>query len=340
MKRSILHPRAWISVFIIAVLAVAAAALQSHAAAADSIEVRARTVGLVPGQPDIRRVGDLIYLGGLDLSSPDERFGGYSGMAISPDGSGLLAVSDRGSWLRASLAYENDRLKGLSDATIVPLLDAGGKALRGHWRDAEAIAAPLAGQEAPLLVSFERRHRIWAYAPEALGNPARPVEDLPGLTEADFNGGLEALTYLPDGGLLAITEYTRKTDGHVIGWHRRPDGTDRDVSLILPDEWGLTDLAVLPDGDLLALERWYKPINDLRIRLRRLPASGLETPGVPLDGPVIAEFAGGYLMDNMEAMDVRQTADGTVMIYLLSDDNFNPLQRTLLMMFALAPRSG
>lgn len=42
------------------------------------------------------------------------------------------------------------------------------------------------------------------------------------------------------------------------------------------------------------------------------------------------------LVDNFEGVDVRRDAKGRTMIYLVSDDNFMILQRTLLVMFELA----
>jgi hypothetical protein len=43
-------------------------------------------------------------------------------------------------------------------------------------------------------------------------------------------------------------------------------------------------------------------------------------------------------VDNFEGISARKTATGKTLIYLVSDDNYNPLQRTLLMMFALTPQ--
>ena len=43
------------------------------------------------------------------------------------------------------------------------------------------------------------------------------------------------------------------------------------------------------------------------------------------------------IFDNFEGIAARSGAGGETLIYLLSDDNFNPLQRTLLLMFALRP---
>ncbi len=40
-------------------------------------------------------------------------------------------------------------------------------------------------------------------------------------------------------------------------------------------------------------------------------------------------------LDNMEGVAARQSERGETLIYLISDDNFRLLQRTLLMVFAL-----
>ncbi len=39
----------------------------------------------------------------------------------------------------------------------------------------------------------------------------------------------------------------------------------------------------------------------------------------------------------MEGIAAVRGADGGALIYLVSDDNFNPLQNTILLMFRLAP---
>jgi hypothetical protein len=44
----------------------------------------------------------------------------------------------------------------------------------------------------------------------------------------------------------------------------------------------------------------------------------------------------GYQIDNMEGLSVHRTADGALVLTLISDDNFSPLQRTILLQFTLA----
>src|SRR5688500_3401585 len=55
------------------------------------------------------RLGKLAFRGGIMLASDDERFGGFSGLAVSSDGRSLLAISDDGWWLKADLTYRADR---------------------------------------------------------------------------------------------------------------------------------------------------------------------------------------------------------------------------------------
>ena len=55
--------------------------------------------------------------------------------------------------------------------------------------------------------------------------------------------------------------------------------------------------------------------------------------GVPEE---IARLAPPLTVDNMEALAIRREG-GRTFIYLASDDNFSPLQRTLLMKFELMP---
>ncbi len=43
----------------------------------------------------------------------------------------------------------------------------------------------------------------------------------------------------------------------------------------------------------------------------------------------------GYDIDNMEGLAVHRTDAGDIILTLISDDNFSPLQRTLLLQFRL-----
>jgi hypothetical protein len=55
-----------------------------------------------------------------------------------------------------------------------------------------------------------------------------------------------------------------------------------------------------------------------------------------VDGPVLLEADLGYEIDNMEGLSVHRNAGGETVLTLISDDNFLPFQRTLLLQFTLA----
>ena len=54
-----------------------------------------------------------------------------------------------------------------------------------------------------------------------------------------------------------------------------------------------------------------------------------------LDGPELIFADMGHQVDNMEGIAVHRAADGALVLTLVSDDNFSPLQRTLLLQFSL-----
>lgn len=278
------------------------------------------------------------WRGGLELRSSDERFGGISGLLVSADGTSLTAVTDTGYWLTAHLSYSDGALSGVSDMWMAPILDEQGESVAGSKRlgDAEALTRLEDGR---LAVSFERKHRVWAYDIEAQGfaATARPVEVSPALAEVENNKGLEALVSLPGNRLIAITEATMRAGNEILGWHITSDGST-EVGLVRLPPFDLTDMALLPDGDALTLERRYSPIGGVGAQIRRLPATALTADALrqtPLDGPVLYRSSASQSVDNMEGLAVREDADGRVFAYLVSDDNFNPIQRTLLFMFEL-----
>ena len=316
-------------------LAACALAIASTSAAARPIEIEAARVRLNAEQPALDRVGGLRFLGGLRLRSDDSRFGGLSGLSVSADGKRMVAVSDRGDWFTADLIHDGDgRLIDVTGAEMTPLAGLDGRPLAGKaWTDAEAVERlPDGGY----VVSFERHHRLWRYAGPHRA-PARRLtaRAIHGLVTAPANGGIEAVAVLADGTLLAVTEDAELGAERVSGWLIEGDriaalGYARD-SRFKP-----TDFAVLPTGEVIALERRFIPPFSISARLRIIPARAMRA-GATLKGREIARLERPFAVDNMEGLAAVPAADGGTLLYLLSDDNFNPLQNTILLMFRLAP---
>jgi hypothetical protein len=300
------------------------------AALAEPVAVEARPVALDDRDPTVAVVGRLRFRGGLALRSGDERFGGLSALRVAPDGGRAIALSDHGHRFEMRLRYD-----GLGDLAGVVAADGGalggldGRPLTGFGeRDAEAMTFGAGGE---LIVAFERQHRIWRYFPgEARPEPLPPPREL---AKAPYNGGIEALTTLADGRLLALTESYGGADARV-GWVSDADGWSP-LTYAVDGGFEPTDATTLPGGDVLVLERRFSLRGGVAARLKRLDA-GQVAPGAHLVGRALAVIEPPLAVDNMEGVDVRLGPRGETLIYMVSDDNFSPSrQRTLLLMFEL-----
>jgi hypothetical protein len=72
------------------------------------------------------------------------------------------------------------------------------------------------------------------------------------------------------------------------------------------------------------------------MRLRRI-AGGQIKVGARLDGELVLDAGMTSQIDNMEGLAVHQDAAGRTILTIVSDDNHNAFQRTLLLQFALNP---
>ncbi len=327
--------RAAIAGAILPGILAAVSTVDSHAAEPPTV----RPVRLNPTDPNQRRAGDLVWRGGLEIIHSDKRFGGLSGLHVSADGRLMHAVTDRGSWVSARLEYREGSLAGMTDIRIGDLKDQRGDRLSGSWRDAESLARDGSGG---FLVAFERRHRIWRYPAgrkkHALSRRPKPQETPEHFGRQPRNGGVEALTRLCDGRLLAISEKSRAGPGAFHAWLRDADGWSS-LDYAVSDSFRPTGATTLPNCDVLVVERHFNVLTGVRARIVLVAAASIE-PGATLNGAPLATLAPPVTVDNMEGIAARRGDNGETLIYLVSDDNFSGLQRTLLLLFELSPDGG
>lgn len=300
-------------------------------AAAGEVPVRAFGVILSHDNPDRVEVGKLRFRGGLDLRSSDDRFGGLSGLDISADGGRLTAIGDRGVWFSAALGYgKNGNLRGISGTRLRPARGEDGKPLTGRsMTDAESITRLADGS---MVVGFERRHRIRRYGgiaarAEIFGMPPR-------LGASPPNGGAEAITGLWGNRLLVLSERLETRPGIGAAWI----GSGREWHAAGFRKKGLfrpVGAATRDDGAVFILERRFTAIGGFSSRIGVLPGRRI-APGGVFEGVELAELSAPLVADNFEGIAVRRGKSGETLIYVVSDDNFHDLQRTLLLMFALA----
>lgn len=329
---------------IAAVVCSAAPALAEKPPAAPDrtvpVKITAIHVDFDRDNPDRKKFGKLTYRSGLNLFANSSFFGGYSEMITDPAGTTLLAVSDAGTWLRATIDYDGHQIKGLSNATIGPLLGKDGKPLvDDSERDSEGMTlidgTPTKGTA---YVSFERHHRIdrYPFDAERFGPPTGSIPLPAGTKRMSRNSGLEAITVMHvgplKGTLIAFAESLTDANGNLQGWLI---GGPHPGSIAVKrlEGFDITDSAELPNGDLLILERRFRYNEGVKMRIRRVAASEIK-PGAVIEGEVLLEATDALNIDNMEAIGVCRRGGETV-ITIMSDDNFSGLQRTLIMQFAL-----
>ncbi|WP_309604776.1 esterase-like activity of phytase family protein [Phenylobacterium sp.] len=298
---------------------------RARVAAASAITVKGEPVPLNPGDPTQDRIGDLIYAGGLVLTSAQTaRLHGLSDLDVQAGGS-LIAVSDEGYLLRARVLLDaKGRLIGLADATLGPLTGLDGQPLQGKDNaDSEGLARMPGGD---LLVSFEQRDRIWLY-PAGGGLPrAAPAPDV----SFPYNEGMEALAPDPTVGADAYI-----TGGETTGrtWScalTRPCVEGPTVDLAVG--FGLVAVRRLPLGRTAWLLRAFNPMTRSVIDLRITDAAGRTVDQQEIRGPLT--------VDNFEGLAAVPGRDGAIRFYLISDDNFSSSQRTLLLAFDWKPPPG
>ncbi|SDL82447.1 esterase-like activity of phytase family protein [Maricaulis salignorans] len=293
-----------------------------------------QAVALFPDSPEILQLGLLDWRGGIEISDDDDRFGGLSALEASTDGARLLAVSDSAWWVTTDLIWSDaGELSGVDNLVIAPLLDQAGHHLEGEAGDSEGIAALGGGRYA---VSFEREARIWCYNLGENWNRidrARPnLRDLPPTDlPITHNGGMEALTLLDDGSLLVGIEWPFSSDTAYDVWRQTGDHWALS-SMAAVIEYGLTGLTVI-DGQVYALQRYWTPAVGSQLRIVRFDQTALDSDGI-IEPELLAEFGAANSVDNFEGITAFHR-DGETILLIVSDDNYNPQQRTLLMAFAV-----
>lgn len=285
-------------------------------------------VPLFPHEPGRRRLGALTFLGGVRLSSADRAFGGYSAMVAS--GNRVTLLSDGGELLQLDLTPDFRLLA----ARIKHLPDGPGTGWHKEDRDTESLTRDPAGR---LWVGFENHNAIWRYAPGFRRAEASAEPRL--MAHWEPNGGPEAMTRLPDGRFIVISETTRwpHLPGRAAllfdGDPTRPTTPRGRMIYLPPPGYDVSEAAALPDGRLLVLNRRFVKPFGFNAVLTLVEADAFR-PGAVLRGRVIARFEGDVSRDNYEAMGVTREGRDTI-LWLASDDNQSMLQRSLLLKFRL-----
>jgi hypothetical protein len=302
-------------------------------------EVKVRAVALDPADPARRRLGALDFLDGVELTSPDPAFGGFSALLVK--GRRVTLLSDGGN----IVAFTRGANGQVTTPVFANLPDGPGIGWDKADRDSESLAVDRATGR--LWVGFEKYNMIMRFTPgfARSDGAVRPVA----MRTWPDAGGPESLVRLPDGRFVSISESARppaKSWGARGGrgqarqgliWAGDPVDAGQQPSrftYLAEGKFDVADAAALPDGRLLVLERAFDAPFRFHNRIVLVPA-GAVRPGAVVKGALLAELDAPLVHDNFEGITASQEGADTV-IWLVSDDNRTPvLQRTLLLRFRM-----
>lgn len=259
------------------------------------------------------------------LASAHGAFGGYSALLRVRPGR-LLTFSDRGYFL--DFAEPGAASGAARFGSTLP----GSGAVKTN-RDIEAATwNPATGQ---LWLAQEGQNAVARYGPGMRLEVRRKV---PEWRDWPSNSGVEAFVRLRDGRFIALCECR---DGW-FGEFRHPatihsgDPTEARPAEAFTfagvDGYRPTDMAQLPDGRVLILMRrlvWPVPA---RFAIKVALADPAEIrPGQVWRATEIADLSAPWPVDNYEGLAIERQLDGTLVAWIISDENGAVSQRVLLL---------
>jgi hypothetical protein len=187
---------------------------------------------------------------------------------------------------------------------------------------------------------IERVEKIVRFDFRRFGFAARgePIKVPTEFKSFSYNRSLECLAAGPPGSplageLIVVTERSLDAAGNHRSFLLKGEEVAR-FTVKRSGDFDVSDCTVLPPSDLLLLERYFSVTGGLGMRIRRIPLAAIK-PGALADGAVLIEADLGFQIDNMEGIAVHRNDAGEIVLTLVSDDNFSPLQRNLLLQFVL-----
>lgn len=272
-----------------------------------------------------RDIGRLRFLAAWQLESPNAQFGGYSALVSLGDGR-LLAASDRGRILIL------DRLETPHPTAVLDYF--GGEEIEIKRRaDIEALTRdPQTGR---IWAAYEDSNQIARIETVAGGglSDVRP----PMMSRWRANSGPEAMVRLADGRFLVLAERGHRWSSESSPGLLFPDDPVSGAApigfrFVRPSGYSPTDAVQLPSGEVLILLRtvdWLLPLR-FSAKLAVADPATIQAGG-EWRARVVADIARPLPSDNFEGLAIEPEPGGGAVLWVISDDNLAPAQRTLLL---------
>jgi hypothetical protein len=320
----------------VAALTVPPAPAEAQQAELLRMEARTRPITRFRIGSDEMRFGDLEFAGGLEINASSRHLGALSGFRFVEGQGRFTGVTDTGFWVDGTLMRHQDgRPAGVNELTMREIAGENGRPMAGKWlADAEGIAI----RGADVWVSFEREHRVARYRSEdgdrrwqASAPPPVPLHEL--RRNRGFEGiAIGTTASALAGALIGVSENSLDAAGNIMAFARPETGETFEFSVVKRDDFYVTDMDFLPDGDLVLLERRFNVRDGVAMRLRRIDDADISAHAT-VDGEILLEADMRFQIDNMEGLAITEDADGVPRLTIVSDDNHSILQRNLLIEF-------
>lgn len=266
--------------------------------------------------------------------------GGLSALALTGDDRARALVDNQGTTPARVYDLELDDRRNRAKVTGVTFLKKpDGTNYTGQTLDGEGLV-PLrdgtflaSSETEPSIKRFDRKGR-------QIGElPVPPELEIQPNGQTPFNQAFEGLGISADGRTLWVgIEGPLSGDAPTVRRllkytaDRRGNWSLAGQVLYPADSaaWGVTDVQVVDDGQLLVTERAYDPAAGFTIKLYQAFLAGASDT-VPATKRLLADLGACAPQDNVEAVAIGdRLPGGRVELRLLSDDNFNAAQATRL----------
>lgn len=268
-----------------------------------------------------------------NLTSTNDRFGGYSALTMLGDGR-LLAGSDTGFLLTLAQPQPGEAFVVKASALRQFVIGAA-----QDKRDADLEALTRDPVTDTIWGAYERHNALEKYD-ENLIRIARMRPTA--MRDWSANSGPEAMTRLPDGRFVLIAEANQAwgfgmfgEDRHHAGLLYSADpfagGTATRFIFRSPKNYRPVDITMLDEHRAIIVLRRFELAYPPRFHAALMIADTRTIrAGDVWEGDLTVPFGPSLPGDNIEGVTVSQSDDGARIIWLISDDNFYRTQRTLL----------
>lgn len=261
----------------------------------------------------------------IEIPKEADWVGGISGLSLSENGRTFYLITDHGTLAKGTIERRNGALDSLKFVETKPISNRFGGPHKRRFADAEGLAVDAGGR---IFISFETENRVSVYesfqSPERLTSFTREWRVFP------ENQGLEALALAPDGALWTIPEFVWE-NGSEARIYRLIQGGEWKLHTTIPTRNGLRPVGADfgPDGHLYLLERGFLAFG-FYSQVRRLTVNDSKIIKIET---VLQTLSGRH--GNLEGISVWKDAAGRILITMVSDDNFQSIQRNELVEYVL-----